>query len=147
MPTRRSISYALVSFCTVVFVVSLAVAQTQEKVTGAEVRKEVTEAAEKTKAFASQQAETYSKEMQAKLDALSKKIDELKERAKTAKGEAQAKSQPVIADLQAKMDAARKKLTDVGAAGAETWKDVKAGFDKVMDDLNKAFDEAFGKSK
>jgi len=145
MAFRNLIAYLAMALCMIF--IAFSVAAGQEKVTGAEVRKEVTEAAEKTKAFATQQVETYTKEMQAKLDALSKKIAELKEKAKTAKGEAEAKSQPVIADLQAKMDTARKKLTEVGAAGAETWKDVKTGFDKVMDDLNKAFDEAFGKSK
>ncbi|MCA1960305.1 MAG: hypothetical protein LDL33_05880 [Desulfomonile sp.] len=145
MVSRNLLAYLAIVFG--IIFIAFSVAAGREQVTGAEVGKEVSDAAEKTKAFASQQVETYTKEMQAKLDTLSKRIKELKEKAKTATGDAQAKSQQVIADLQSKMDVARQELKDVGTAGADTWKDVKTRFDKLMENLNKAFDEAFGKSK
>lgn len=145
MTFRHFMSYAAVALCMILFAVGVATGQ--EKVTKEEVRTEVGRAAEKAKVYASQQVETYRQDMQGKLDALSKKIEELRERAKTATGDAATRYQSVIAELQSKMDATRKKLKEVGSAGSGAWNEMKTSFDKAMSDLNKAFDEAFGKFK
>jgi hypothetical protein len=145
MTFRHFMSYAVLPLCMILFAFGLAAGQ--EKVTKDEVRTEVGQAAEKAKAYASQQVEIYRQEMQANLDGLAKRIDEMKERAKAATGDAATKYQTAIAELQSKMDATRRKLKDLGSAGSGAWNEMKTNFDKAMSDLNKAFQEAVGQFK
>lgn len=111
-------------------------------VSGEELKRETKEALEKARAYAEQQKQEYTKKMQAKLDDLSKKIDQLKEMAKGATGDALARIQTSVADLVAKQDAARRKLEELGSSTTSAWDTLKVGVEKAVADLQKAYEGA-----
>jgi hypothetical protein len=121
--------------------VNLTFAQ-QQPVTKEDVKKQAAETMEKAKAYAEQQRQEYTKNVQATLDDLSKKIDQLKEQAKTAKGEAQTKIEAGLADLKVKQDQAKQRLQEVGSSTSAAWEQVKTGVDKAVVDLQKAYNDA-----
>jgi uncharacterized coiled-coil DUF342 family protein len=133
-----------------VFLVGLSVAGLafgQGSTTKEDVQKQVQQAAETVRAYSAEQIEAYKKEMQGKLDELSKKTDELRKKAETAKGEAAAKYQSMIADLKNQTEATKKKLQELGSAGSAAWDQVRQGFDKALGDLQKAYEDAASKFK
>jgi hypothetical protein len=114
----------------------------QQPVTKEEVKKQAADTMEKAKAYAEQQRQEYTKQVQSTLDDLSKKIDPLKEQAKVAKGEALSKIQAALADLKVKQDQAKQKLQELGSSAGPAWEQVKAGVDKAVADLQKAYNDA-----
>ena len=114
----------------------------QQPVTKEDVKKQAAETMEKAKAYAEQQRQEYTKQAQATLDDLSKKIDQLKEQAKNYKGEALAKIEAGLADLKVKQDQAKQKLQEVGSSTGAAWEQIKTGVDKAVTDLQKAYNEA-----
>jgi hypothetical protein len=139
MKALRLIAVCMAIAC--IWAVNLTFAQ-QTEVTREDVKKQAAETMEKAKAYAEQQRQEYTKQIQATLDDLSKKIDQLKEQAKTAKGEAQTKIEAGIADLKVKQDQAKQKLQEVGSSTGAAWEQVKAGVDKAVADLQKAYNDA-----
>jgi len=138
MKPLRLITICLAIVC--MWAVNLAFAQ--QPVTKEDVKKQAAETMEKAKAYAEQQRQEYTKQVQATLDDLSKKIDQLKEQAKNYKGEAQAKIEAGLADLKEKQDQAKQKLQEVGSSTSAAWEQVKAGVDKAVADLQKAYNDA-----
>jgi peptidoglycan hydrolase CwlO-like protein len=145
MLLKKFITYIALSCCLTLVVFGIAVGQTA--VTKEEVQKDVKVAAEKVKAYTAQEAEAYKKDMEKRLEELSKKIDELKERAKNTSGEAAERYRALIADLQGRLDAAGPKLKELGSTTSAAWKDMKVAFDKAVDDLQKAYEDAVSKFK
>ncbi len=139
MKALSSIATCLAITC--IWAINLTFAQ-QTQVTKEEVKKQAAETMEKAKAYAEQQKQEYTKQAQATLDDLSKKIDQLKEQAKTAKGEAQTKIEAGLADLKVKQDQAKKKLQELGGPTGAAWEKVKTGVDKAVTDLQKAYNDA-----
>lgn len=121
--------------------VNLTFAQ-QQPVTKQDVKNQAVETMEKAKVYAEQQRQEYTKQVQATLDDLSKKIDQLKEQAKIAKGEALTKIQGALADLKVKQDQAKQKMQELGSSTGAAWEQVKAGVDKAVTDLQKAYNDA-----
>jgi hypothetical protein len=121
--------------------VNLTFAQ-QQPVTKEDVKKQAAETMEKAKAYAEQQRQEYSKQVQSTLDDLSKKTDQLKEQAKVAKGEALTKIQAALADLKVKQDQAKQKLQELGSSTGAAWEQVKTGVDKAVAELQKAYNDA-----
>lgn len=107
-----------------------------------DVQREAAQTVEAAKAYAEQQKQEYSKQIQAKLDDISKGIDDLKMKAKDAKGDALTRMEEAMASLKAKQDAARKQLADLGSSTSAAWGDVKSGLDKAVGELQKAYDDA-----
>ncbi|MEW6113652.1 MAG: hypothetical protein AB1664_16085 [Thermodesulfobacteriota bacterium] len=142
---KKFMTHIALPCCLSLVVFGIAVGQTA--VTKEEVQKDVKVAAQKVKDYTAQEAEAYKKDMEKRLEELSKKIDELKEKAKNASGEAAERYRVLIADLQSRLDAARPKLKDLGSATSAAWKDMKVAFDKAVDDLQKAYEDAVSKSK
>jgi hypothetical protein len=62
--------------------------------------------------------------------------------AKNYKGEASTKIEAGIADLKTKQDQAKQKLQEVGSSTGAAWDDMKAGLDKAVADLQKAYNDA-----
>jgi hypothetical protein len=114
----------------------------QTDVTKQDVKQEAASTVEKAKAYAEQQKQEYSKQVQTTLDDFSKKMDQLKEQAKNYKGEASTKIEAGIADLKTKQDQAKQKLQEVGSSTGAAWDDMKAGLDKAVADLQKAYNDA-----
>jgi hypothetical protein len=90
----------------------------------------------------STEKDQYVKDFQAKVDEYQVKIDELKTKAETATGTAKDELNQKIAMLTAKQEEAKGKLEEMKAATAETWNDVKAGADKVLNDIESLYNEA-----
>ncbi len=114
----------------------------QQTVTREDLKKQAAETMEKAKAYAEQQRQEYSKQIQGTIDDLSKKIDELKGQAKNYTGEAQKKIEAGLADLKVKQEQATKKLQEVGSSSGSAWEKLKAGLDKAVSDLQKAYNDA-----
>jgi seryl-tRNA synthetase len=137
-------SLSLIATClaiTFIWAVNLTFAQ-QSPVTRQEVKKEAADTMEKAKAYAEQQKQIYTKKVQATLDDLSKRIDQLKDQAKVAKGEALTKIQSALADLKVKEDQAKQKLQELGSSTGPAWEQVKAGVDKAVGELQNAYNKA-----
>ncbi len=118
------------------------IAADKEPSTADEVTKQAQQALDTAKEYTLQQKQEYQKKMESELAELSKRIDELKGKAKTAKQEAAAKLEGTIAELKKKQEAAEKQLPEVGSATSKAWVEVKAGADKAMDELKKAYESA-----
>ncbi|MGO9116285.1 MAG: hypothetical protein ACLQPD_01595 [Desulfomonilaceae bacterium] len=114
----------------------------QTDVTKQDVKQEAASTMEKAKAYAEQQKQEYSKQVQTTLDDLSKKIDQLKEQARNYKGEASTKIEAGMADMKTKQDHAKQKLQEIGSSTGAAWDDMKAGLDKAVTDLQKAYNDA-----
>ena len=139
MKALSSVATCLAIIC--IWAVNLTFAQ-QSPVTKQEVKKEAAETMEKAKAYAEQQKQVYTKKVQATLDDLSKKIDQLKEQAKVAKGEALTKIQAGLANLKVKQDEAKQKLQELGSSTGPAWEQIKAGVDKAVADVQNAYNKA-----
>lgn len=112
------------------------------EVTAEDVKKEVSEAVETTKAYLAEQKKKYVEEMETELADYRRRIDELQKKAEEATGEAKADMEKQIEKLREKQEAARKKLDELEKSGEKAWEDLKAGANKAMEDLEKAFEEA-----
>ncbi len=121
--------------------VNLTFAQ-QQPVTKEDLKKQASQTMETAKAYAEQQKQEYTKKIQATLDDLSKKTDQLKEQAKIAKGEAVTKIQAGLADLKVKEAQAKQKLQELGGSTGTAWEQMKVGVDKAISDLQKAYNDA-----
>jgi hypothetical protein len=60
----------------------------------------------------------------------------------SAKQDAAARLEGTIADLRKKQEAAEKRLPELRSASTRAWGEVKAGIDKAMEDLRKAYENA-----
>jgi len=117
-------------------------AASPDEVKKEDVQREAAQTVETAKAYAEQQKQEYSKQIQAKLDDISKQIDELKLKAKDAKGDALTRMEEAMGTLKAKQDAAKKQLQDLGSSTSAAWGDVKSGLDRAVGELQKAYDDA-----
>lgn len=140
MGMNQLLYYLGLSFCLILL--TLGVAFGQGTVTKEQAAQQVQQATEAVKAYTTQQAQAFRKEAQEKLDDMSKKIDELKHKAAGAPADVAKKYESLAAELKTKADAVRQKVQGLGSVGSATWKDMKLGVEKAMDDLQKAYDEA-----
>ncbi len=139
MRALRFIAISIAIAC--IWMANLALAQ-QTDVTKQDVKKEAAETMGKAKAYAEKQKQEYSKQVQTTLDDLSKKIDRMKEQAKNYKGEASTKIEAGMADLKTKQDQEKQKLQEVGSSTGAAWDNMKAGLDKAVTELHKAYNDA-----
>ena len=109
---------------------------------GQVTKEEAQQGLEKAIAYADQQKQEYTKQIQAQLDDLSKKIDQLKDKAKDAKGDALAKMEKTMTDLRARQEDAKRKWQELSSATAASWENIKTGAEKAVANLQKAYDEA-----
>ena len=106
------------------------------------VEKQAQQALDTAKEYTMQQKQEYQKKIESQLDELSKQIDQLKEKAKTVKQDAVAKLESTIEELKKKQQVAEERLPELRSATSKAWVEVKAGVDKAMDDLKKAYEKA-----
>jgi peptidoglycan hydrolase CwlO-like protein len=85
----------------------------------------------------SAEKDQYVKDFQAKVDEYQVKIDELKTKAETASGTVKDDLNKKIDLLTAKQEEAKGKIEELKGATAETWSDVKAGADKVLNEMTR----------
>ena len=111
-------------------------------VTAEDIRQELREALETTKAYTYQQRQEYQKRLEPVLHDLDDRIEALKEQAKGASREAQKRSAEAIEELRREREVVRKHLARVQAAAPGAWEEVKSGMSAAWDDLRKAFQRA-----
>jgi len=111
-------------------------------VTSEDVKRDAAKTVEAAKAYAEQQKQEYSKQIQSKIDDLSKRIDELKLKGKDARGEALTRMESALSTLKAKQEEVQKQLKEVGSATSAAWSDARKGLDKAVGELQRAYEDA-----
>jgi DNA repair exonuclease SbcCD ATPase subunit len=131
-------------------------AQNQSKPDTSAVTREVTqaykdltavtkEAATATKNYAAESKDEFVAVMGKKLNELDGRIRQLAEKSAGYKDDAKAQADQALAALHDQRSAVGAKFEAVKQAGAETWKDVKAGFDTAVTELEKAYENTKAK--
>ncbi|MGA8240618.1 MAG: hypothetical protein WB818_08595 [Desulfobacterales bacterium] len=126
--------------------------QTQSKpatVSKEEVKKEVKEAYDATKAYTQEQMQAFREQTDTKLTEYNNKIDQLQAEADKLGGDAKTKAEQELTELRQKQDQVSAKLKELSSSSGKAWEQLKSGIDAAMDDLGNAYKKAvaeFGKS-
>lgn len=89
----------------------------------------------------------YVEKLSAQMVEWDNQIDRLKDRAKSGGTDADGGDSQPIADLQRKRDEAAVKLQAVSTAGDHEWEELKAGTDRVWDEIGSSLRDAVMKIK
>lgn len=106
------------------------------------VKKEVKEAYEATKAYTREQVQAFRQETETKLDEYKKDIDQLQAKAETLEGDAKAKAEQQLTALRQKRDEVSEKLKNLSSSGGNAWEEIKSGIDAAMQELGDAYQKA-----
>jgi myosin heavy subunit len=115
--------------------------------TDASVKKEAKEALEATKDYAAKKRDEFWVDMQKELDALDKRLDELRDRALNANAEIRKEIDDSRVDIEKKRTTARVKLEELKSAAANRWEDLQKAIRSAVDDTRSALDKAWAKLK
>jgi predicted RNase H-like nuclease (RuvC/YqgF family) len=113
-----------------------------ETVSGDDVKKEVKEAYEATKAYTQEQMQAVREQMETRLDEYGKEIDQLQANVEKLGGDAKEKAEEQLAALRQKRDAVAEKVKELGSSSGNAWEQLKAGIDAAMEDLGNAYKKA-----
>ena len=119
--------------------------QNQEKavtVSKEDVKKEVKEAYDTTKAYSQEQMQAFREQTETRLAEYEQEIDQLQAKAEKLGGDAKAKAEQQLTALRQKRDAVSEKLKELGSAGGNAWEQIKSGIEAAMEDLGKAYKKA-----
>lgn len=108
-------------------------------VTSEEVQRKVTDAMETAADYAKQEKDEYVAKVQKEMDETRRDIERLKSKGKTASAKTKAEIDRDIRAAEAKWNVAEEKLQQVKAASAESWKNLRSGMDKAVDDVKRFF--------
>lgn len=84
----------------------------------------------------------YQNKMEAQLQNLQTKIDELKVKASLAKADAKDTYEEQIATLNTKQHEAQLKFQEIQKSSESAWEDMKSGMENAWNDLQNAFNKA-----
>jgi predicted nuclease with TOPRIM domain len=87
----------------------------------------------------------YREKMEAQLNELAAKLEELKGKAAKATADARAEMAKQIEALKPKLEAAQQKLKELQAASGPAWDKLKEGAEKAMADLKKTWESVKSK--
>jgi cytochrome c556 len=118
---------------------------TTSEVTGEDVRKEAGEAVEATAQYTKQEMETFTAQVEDKLQTADRKMDELQAKARELQGEARQSIDQEIQELKVKRDKASSQLAELKSASANAWDDMKAGMQAALNELDRSLEEATAK--
>jgi hypothetical protein len=110
-----------------------------DKVTPTEVQQKVTQAMDTAADYAKQEKDEYVAKAQKEMDDAKQDIERLKAKAKKASAKAKVGIDRDIKAAETKWTIAEQKLGELKAAGVESWKSMKAGVDKAVDDVKQFF--------
>ena len=119
--------------------------QTQSKpatVSKEDVKKEVKEAYDATKAYTQEQMQAFREQTETRLSEYKKEIDQLQVKAEKLEGDAKAKAEQQLTALRQKRDAVSEKLKELSSSSANAWEQIKSGIDAAMEDLGNAYKKA-----
>lgn len=89
----------------------------------------------------------YQKRMEAKLQDVKQKIEELKIKGRDLNQDAKAKFNEQMRSLKRQENAADKKLKQLKSEGAKNWEKTKAEMDNIMNKLDQQYDKMVSKFK
>ena len=104
------------------------------------LRREVSEALAATKDYTYRQKDEYAARLRGVVDDLDDRIDQLELEAKDAGADARRRLEPRLAELRRQRAALHDRLGRVGAATADAWDEIKAGFGNAARELQRALD-------
>lgn len=126
---------------------SAGLAADDKKVTAGDVKEQVQKTVKTAGEYAAEKRDEYQKLMEAKINEWSARIAELEAAAKKAQAETREKAELQIQELKKKKAALEEKLKELKQSSAGAWNDVKAGLEKAVDALKKAYDQALSNFK
>lgn len=103
------------------------------------------QAATATKNYVVQSKDEFVAATDKKLKELDAKINELSDKSAAYKDEAKVQADQALSSLREQRAVVSAKFEDVKKASAETWNDVKAGFDTAVTELEKAYENVKAK--
>ena len=107
-----------------------------------DVKKEVKEAYDATKAYTQEQMQAFLEQTETRLAEYKKEIDQLQARAEKLEGDAKAKAEQQLTALRQKQDEVSEKLKDLSSSSGNAWEQLKSGIDAAMEDLGNAYKKA-----
>jgi hypothetical protein len=110
-----------------------------DKVSSREVQQKVTDAMQTAADYAKQEKDDYVASVQKEMDEARQDIERLKAKAKTASAKAKVEIERDIKTAETKWQAAEQKLQELKAASVESWKSLRAGMDKAVEDVKQFF--------
>lgn len=87
--------------------------------------------------------DTFTKDMQSKLETRRKEIADLKSKAQSAGTGSKIDIEKQIAELALKQEYARKALTELQSADEGRWESLRHSVESAWNDLDEAYREAF----
>lgn len=114
---------------------------TRPQVSAADVQRETKEAAGTAAQYVEQERDQFVRASRQQLDQLKDQLAALNSQARAASGEAKARLDAQAAKLEAQLQAAEAELAELTAAGAEQWREAKAGFTEQLQQLKQSFDD------
>ncbi len=111
-------------------------------VSGEDVKEEVREAYDTTKAYTQEQMQRFIEQSEIKLDEYKQKIDQLQVMAENLGEDGKAKAEQQLTLLRQKRDEASEKLKELKSSGGNAWDQIKSGIDAALEDLGSAYKKA-----
>jgi F0F1-type ATP synthase membrane subunit b/b' len=103
------------------------------------VKKEVKEAYDATKAYTQEKMQAFREQTETRLAEYEKEIDQLQAKAEKLGGDAKAKAEQQLTALRQKRDEVSEKLKELSSSSGNAWEQVKSGIDAAMEDLGNAY--------
>ena len=107
-----------------------------------DVKKEVKEAYDATKAYTLEQMQAFREQTETRLAEYKKEIDQLQVMAEKLEGDAKAKAEQQLTALRQKRDEVSEKLKDLSSSSGNAWEQLKSDIDAAMEDLGNAYKKA-----
>lgn len=107
-----------------------------------DVKKEIGEAVEAARQSAAHARARYVTSVEAQLQTMDEQIAELTRKSESLAGDARNQLNDTVASLKEKRREAGERWQEVKNARTEAWQGVKTGFDAVMKDLEREFQNA-----
>jgi DNA anti-recombination protein RmuC len=104
-----------------------------------DVKKEVKQAYDATKAYTQEQMQAFREQTAARLAEYEKDIDQLQAKAEKLGGDAKAKAEQQLTALRQKRDAVSEKLKELGSSSEGAWEQIKSGIETALEDLGNTY--------
>jgi uncharacterized coiled-coil DUF342 family protein len=112
------------------------------KVSKEDVKEEVKQAYDATKAYSQEQMQAFREETETRLAEYKEKIDQLEAKAEGLGEDAKAKAEEQLAALREKRDEVSEKLKELSSSSGNAWEQIKSGIDAGMEELGNAYERA-----
>ena len=112
------------------------------KVSKEDVKEEVKEAYDATKAYTQEQMQAFREETETRLADYQKEIDQLESKAEELGEDAKERAEERLAALREKRDEVSEKLKELSSSSGEAWEQVKSGINAALKDLGNAYEKA-----